>query len=238
MINGFKKADDKVVPRLIAAVSGLEKQGKTSFALSAPGPIIFFNLDYGMEGVIGKYTYLKDIYVKEYRYKRNDTADKYVQLWTGFVTDFYAALKSQARTIIIDTATEAWELLRLARFGKLTQVQPYHYGPVNAEYMALMREGYSYDKNIILLHKLKKQYVNESFSGNYERAGFNNTGFLVQANLEVYRDGLDGPFVLKILDCRQNSSVGGSEVELEDEFTGFPYLAQLVFPNTSEEDWI
>jgi hypothetical protein len=108
---------------------------------------------------------------------------------------------------------------------------------VNAEYMALMREGYSYDKNIILLHKLKKQYVNESFSGKYERAGFNNTGFLVQANLEVYRDGLDGPFVLKILDCRQNSSIGGMEVELEDEFTGFPYLAQLVFPNTSEEDW-
>lgn len=238
MINGFKKATDKIVPRLIASVSGLEKNGKTSFALSAPGPIIYFNLDYGLEGVLCKYTDTKDIYIKEYRFKKAGNPDSYLNLWTGFVNDYYAAMRSQARTIIIDTATEVWELLRLARFGKLAQVQSFHYGPVNAEYMNLIREGYSYDKNVIMLHKLKKQYVNDKFSGNYERAGFSNTGFLVQANLEVYRDGLDGAFFLKVLDCRQNSSLGGMEIELADEFGGFPFLAQMVFPNTTEEDWL
>lgn len=237
MINGFSKVSTKILPRLVASVSGLEKQGKTSFALSAPGPIMYFNLDYGIEGVIHKYAAQKDIYVKEYRFKRNDTPDTYNSLWAGLTNDFYAALKSNARTIVIDTATEAWELLRLARFGKLTQVMPHHYGPVNAEYMTLIREGYSYDKNIILLHKLKKQYVNDSFNGRYERAGFSNTGFLVQANLEVYRDGLDGQFFVRVIDCRQNSQLGGMEFELSDYANGFGFLSQLVFPETTEEDW-
>lgn len=238
MIQGFNKASDKIVPRLIAAVSGLEKQGKSSFALSAPGPIIYFSFDYGLEGVVGKYAKSKDIYVKEYRYRYNDAPDKYSSLWASFATDFNNALKSKARTIAIDTATELWELLRLARFGKVAQVMPYHYAPVSAEYVALMREGLSHDKNVILLHKLKKQYVNDQFSGNYERAGYNGTGFLAQSNLEVYRDGLDGRFYLKILDCRQNSQLGGMEFELNDELSGFGFLAQLVFPDSTEEDWI
>lgn len=237
MIQGFNKISTKITPRLIASVSGLEKQGKTSFALSAPGPIMYFNLDYGDEGIVNRYTDHKDIYTKEYRFRRNDSADKYNTLWCGFTTDFYSAMKSKARTIIIDTATEAWELLRLARFGKLAQVMPHHYGPVNAEYMSLIREGYSYDKNIILLHKLKKQYVDDKFNGKYERAGYNGTGFLVQSNLEVYRDGLDGGFYLKVMDCRQNSMLGGMEFELADQLNGFRFLAQLVFPDTTEEDW-
>ena len=237
MIHGFKKVSSEIKPRLIASVSGKEKHGKTSFALSAPGPIIYFNLDFGQEGVIDKYSGDKDIYEKEYKFTRLETADRYVTLWTGFVTDFRAALQSKARTIIIDTATEAWELVRLARFGKLAQVMPHNYGPVNAEYMGIIREGYSYDKNVILLHKLKKQYVNDMFSGNYERAGFNNTGFLVQTNLEVYRDGLDGGFYLKVLDCRQNSALGGMEFELSDYTNGFGFLAQLVFPDSTEDDW-
>ena len=122
MIHGFKKVSSEIKPRLIASVSGKEKHGKTSFALSAPGPIIYFNLDFGQEGVIDKYSGDKDIYEKEYKFTRLETADRYVTLWTGFVTDFRAALQSKARTIIIDTATEAWELVRLARFGKLAQV--------------------------------------------------------------------------------------------------------------------
>lgn len=237
MINGFSKASNKIIPRLIAAVSGLEKQGKTSFALSAPGPIIYFNFDFGLEGVISKYASDKDIYVKEYRFSRVLTPDKFITLWSGFATDYYNALKSKARTIIIDTATEAWELLRLARFGKLTQVMPFHYGPVSAEYLTLIREGYSYDKNVLLLHKEKKQYVNDKFTGDYERAGFSNTGFLVQSNLEVYREGLDGDFFLKIDDCRQNSALGGMEFPLTDEFSGFSFLCQLIFPDSNEEAW-
>lgn len=237
MIHGFKKVSVEVKPRLIASVSGLEKQGKTSFALSAPGPIMYFNFDFGQEGVIDKYSGAKDIYEKEYKFTKLEAADRFLTLWTSFVTDFKAALQSKARTIVIDTATEAWELIRLARFGKLAQVLPHNYGPVNAEYMSIIREGYTYDKNVILVHKLKKQYIDDKFTGKYERAGFTNTGFLVQTNLEVYRDGLDGEFYLKVLDCRQNSALGGMEFGLSDYSNGFGFLAQLVFPESTEESW-
>lgn len=236
MIHGFKKADTQIKHRMVLSVSGLEKQGKTSFALSAPGPIIYFNFDYGQEGVIHKYSSTKDIYEKGYRFSRIGNQD-YTALWSSFTADLANALKSKARTIVIDTATDAWELLRLARFGKLSQVQSYHYGPVNAEYKLLVQDTLSFDKNVIFLHKLKKRYVDDKFTGEYERAGFSGTGYLVQANLEVFRDGLDGGFYMKVMDCRQNSDLGGLEIELPDCLMGFGFFAQMVFPDTSEEDW-
>lgn len=235
MIHGFKKVPIGVKHRLIASISGLEKQGKTSFALSAPGPIIYFNLDKGEEGVIDKYSCDKEIYQKEYVFSRLGSG--HAPLWTEFVADYYNALKSKARTIIIDTATDAWELIRLARLGKVAQVMPHHYGPVNAEFTLMVKEAFDYDKNVIYLHKFKKQYVNDKFTGNYERAGFSGTGYLVQSNLEVYRDGLDGRFYVKVVDCRQNSDLGGMEIELSDCTTGFGFLAQLIFPDSSVEEW-
>ena len=70
----------------------------------------------------------------------------------------WALAEPAVRTISVDTATELWELLRMARFGKLTQVMPYQYGPVNAEFRSLIRMAYASDKNLILLHKMRKVY--------------------------------------------------------------------------------
>jgi hypothetical protein len=52
---GFSDAVVETPYRLIASVSGKEKTGKTHFALTAPEPIIFFNIDVGTEGVVGKF---------------------------------------------------------------------------------------------------------------------------------------------------------------------------------------
>jgi hypothetical protein len=206
------------------SVSGLEKQGKTHFALTAPGPIAYFGLDIGTEGVIGKFVTNKTIWAMEIIVPMDGVAA--TETWNKFYSTYEAVLNmNDIRTIILDTATEAWELLRLARFGKLTQVMPHHYGPVNAEYRKLIRAAYMSDKNLILLHKMKSVYVNDKRTRDYERAGFSDTGFLVQVNCQIYRDD-DGIFNLYVVDCRQNSELMG-EV-LSGEMCNFPMLASLV----------
>jgi len=237
MIQGFTKATTKILSRLILSVAGQEKQGKSSLALSAPGPIIYFNLDFGLEGVVHKHASTKAIYVKHYTIKRGDSQALYADAWTALKRDYYNALKSTARTVVLDTSTEVWELLRLARFGKLSQVMPHQYGPVNAEFVQMIREAHGYDKNLILLHKMKREYVNDHATGRYERAGYSGVGYLVQANVVVYRDGMDWGFFIRVMDCRQNAMIGGMECPLPDEFSGFSMLAQWVFPDTSEEEW-
>lgn len=236
---GFISAKDRLLqPRIIASISGLEKQGKTHFALTAPGPIAMFSTDIGEEGVIDKFTN-KEVWVMDVAraesYSSKDTATKEFERLKTAYEDLLKG--NDVRTIIFDTATEIWEILRLARFGQLTQIMPYQYGPVNAEYRALIRKAYSYDKNVILLHKMKSQYINDKRTGEYERAGFSDTGFLVQVNAQMYRYSMSdgGEFAIYIVDCRQEPSL--IETELSGEMCNFPTMASLIFPEVDPSNW-
>ena len=243
---GFKKLtpDAKKASRLILAVSGREKQGKTHFSLTVPGPIAYFDLDIGTEGVVEKFVNNgKVIYHNDYNYHiLKDIRSKgpidptpYVEMWEGLKSDFVAVLESnQVKSIIFDTATEIWELLRMSRFGKLTQVMPHNYGPVNAEYRGLLRLAYMSNKNLVLLHKMKAEYVNDKRTGHFERSGFSDTGFMVQVNVRCWRRREDGVFGLTVEDCRQNPDMSG--MELESPMCDFPTVAAMV-TETDTEVW-
>ena len=138
------------------------------------------------------------------------------------------------RTVVADTASEIWELLRLARFGKLSQVMPMHYGPVNAEYKELLRKAANSDKNVILLHRMKSEYVDEKRTGKYERTGFGETGHIVQANLRCYRDS-DNEWHVMVRDCRQNALLAGEE--LVGPMASFPFFASMVYPESDIGEW-
>lgn len=245
---GFTPLDPTIHPRLIMSVGGREKNGKTHFAMTAPGPIALFNLDMGDEGVVHKF--LKDKIIFNYeievpkvklnegvnKAKKNEAAD----IWDKFNAAYAVALK-EARTVVIDTATELWELLRIARFGQLTQVMPYQYGPVNAEFRDVIRAAFkSVGTNVIFLHKVKAVYINDKRTGDYERAGFGDTGYLVQINAMMHRldigaDRNTTDFAIKVEDCRQNANLMGQT--LSGPMCTFPMVAQLALPDTKVEDW-
>ena len=137
--------------RMIVAVDGMEKSGKTNFALTAPGPIAYQSLDIGTEGVIEKFQHQKPIHLAQYRFltEKDDspeiTMKKALPVWETFLTDFRQVMipRLKAGTIktgVWDTGSEIWELQRLARFGKLQQVLPHHYTALNLEYQNLLRE--------------------------------------------------------------------------------------------------
>lgn len=235
--------------RLIVAVDGLEKQGKTNFALTAPGPLAYQNWDIGDEGVVEKFQTHKQIYRADYSITvdKTDTQatimEKMVPEWERCVKDYKLALgglKSGAiRTIIKDTSTEEWEAIRLARLGKLQQVMPHHYVALNSEYRNLIREVFNTPGNMVLLHKLKSEWKEgpggkSNKTGGYERAGYSDTGFLVQVNATAYRDK-EGVFHILVRDCRQNAGCAG--LDLAGDMATFAWLGVHVYPETSLEDW-
>lgn len=250
---GFQRADQPTKKRLIISVSGVEKSGKTHFALSAPPPIGVINLDIGLDGVVQKWQGEREIYVMDVRVnvqelKGVDIKDAASEADKAYkkLVKAYKEVLGDMRSIVWDNATEVWELLRMARFGKLDHVKPHHYAPVNAEYRELLRMAYDQDKtNLILLHKVKDEYANDQRTGKRVRAGFSDTGFLVQCNATAWRDygsKTDGPppvpdcFHLSVDDCRQNAELSGMDISGAD--LNFPALAALIFPDTVEEDWI
>lgn len=243
----FERANEPAKRRLIVAIDGLEKSGKSDFALrDTPAPIAVINTDVGLEGVVQKFQDHKEIYKSDHilNFPIGGDPVKIATManivWAKAKKDFFGALENKKiRTLVVDTATELWELLRLARFGKLTQVMPHHYGPVNAEFRDLINRSYDYDTNVILLHKLKKEYVTGKDgkgnpTGKWERAGFGDTGYRVQVNARTWRD-TDGEFHLLVIDCRQNEEL------FSEDFTApmnsFPFLASMVFPDTTPEEW-
>lgn len=235
---GFSLASEiEVQPRLIISIAGLEKQGKTHFSLTAPGPIAFFSTDIGEEGVITKFND-KEVYIMSIDKIDEDSAEQAPAEYARFKEAYKGMLRgTDVRTIIFDTATEIWEILRMARFGRLTQVMPYQYGPVNAEYRALIRDAYNYNKNLILLHKMKPQYINDKRTGEYDRAGFGDTGFLVQVNTQIYRysQGDGGDFALWIKDCRHNPDL--VDEELSGPMCTFQFLASSIMPDVDPAMW-
>jgi hypothetical protein len=245
----FELVSKRTLRRLIMSARAVEKSGKTHFALTAPDPIAVLNTDIGLEGVVEKFIDSgKTIYATEVRMpllgKKVDqqlVAKEAEERFNILMADFKAALADKTiRTVVFDSATQVWELLRLARFGKLTQVMPQHYTAVNTEYEQLMREAYASDKNLILLHKMKDEWLDNNRTGKKELAGYKDTPFLTQLNVLLTRhdreDGVEGSdFRLKVLDCRQNPEI--NNLVLENENATFPMLGQLIYPDTSAEDW-
>jgi hypothetical protein len=254
---GVRKADNNVYPRLILDLCGRPKQGKTHFALTAPGKILILNTDIGLEGVVHKFTAQKHIEILDFRVPYNMTEacterDRVKNVWK------IGMESGEIRTVIVDTATDLWDLFKIAEFGKLTpggaDVQ-FKWGSVNREYQALLRTAYDTKTvNLILIHQTKKKYIkmpedNQShWNGEYERAGFSKMEYIVQINAEVYRDH-DKVFHIKIDDCRQNPDMAGEDypsMDIEDitlrkmiseQQVTFSFLAQMALPETSSEDW-
>lgn len=249
--SGFTKADPTVKKRLLMSVVGREKSGKTHFALTAPAPIVMFGIDIGCEGVVRKFISEKlildspDIQVPSVTDYKDDDAlcKKAAEEWGKFLSAYDQALRApEIRTIILDTATEFWDLLRLARFGKLSEVPPSMYQKVNPEFKAVIRKAHDTMKNLILLHHMSPIYIGRNRTDKWERQGFSKTGALVQ--VEVLLEHLEArpperPEALhqtKITLCRHDPLLEGTT--LQEPIATFPFVAATVMPESKYEEWI
>jgi hypothetical protein len=175
------------------------------------------------------------------------TADSANRIWEKFLERYQYALEHY-RSIVIDTGTELWELHRLARFGKLEQVKPHHYGPVNAEHRELFRMAYDTDVNLVYIQKMKDEYVNDQRTGRLKTAGFSDAPYQSQVNVRLgrVREEESGTvlFSATVESSGPESPWGGCRLNPDAEgliFTqpdcGFADVAQAILSDSDPKDW-
>jgi len=118
-------------------------------------------------------------------------------------------------------------MVRIAMLGKLTQVMPNQYGPVNAEFRHIFNLAKQSNANLLINHRMNDEYVNDKPTGRLKRAGFRNTAYEVQVNLRSSKKGSD--FQIQIIDCRHDPGLDGTMIEPPT----FERLQQMVFTNNN-----
>lgn len=263
---GFVAPNSAIIPRLTVCTTAGEKLGKTHWAMTAPGPIAVISSDTGTREVVerfiretGKRIVLCQLTAATalLEAKRGDQG---TGEWQRAKDAIYSVVADPSiRTLVIDTATEIWELCRLSAFGKLAQVKPQHYAIPNGEFRNLLK--YCYEAraglNAIWIHKHKKEYKgnvkddSSNWTGKYERSGMADVPFLVDVVGVQYKrverddDNLSHLyFGMRIEDSRLRPEyVVGIEFESEAGMAGgvdncsFPALAQTVWPQTNAQYW-
>lgn len=240
---GFVSTLPKTKHRVIMATDGREKSGKTRFALTAPPPIIFLNFDHGLEGPLEEEFGNKVMAFKSFDsqldYGKLPTVKQAEGVWMDFANAYMAALNTPGvRSIIVDTFSDAWDWARLMHFGKFSPVLPNHYTEVNDITKRLVMQAHNYNVNVIFIHKQKEDWKDNKPTGNYKREGIKHMGYAVHVNATHTRTLVNGvnKWGLSIADARQNIDLAG--MTLEDGQVTFPYLAEMLFPKTTEKDWV
>jgi hypothetical protein len=264
-------SDEATVPRIVVCSAALEKMGKTYFAFTAPGPIGVLTTDAGTRETMlsfsrtgKKFLFRTVASAKELSRSGGNVQAKAEEEWNSARDAMKALVEDPTvRTIVTDTATELWELCRLARFGKLSQVMPHHYGPVNDEYRkSIMKLPYERPGlNCVFIHKLKKQYATnregkDAWNGKYERSGMGDAGYIADLVLEHTRDTIAPDVASACVHCQQYHANNGSRVlfgvkildsrlqamslvgeHLTGDECNFPFLGLMCWPDTDASYW-
>jgi len=235
--------------RMIVRIGGQEKDGRTSFGLSAPGPIAFFNLNNRAEHVIDKFIEKKEIYVFDYNKLLAKEKKDWEDQWKMFEEDFLRSVDHpNIRSLVWDTENDSWEIRRLAAFGRESSI-PTAYNPLNKDMRNLFERVNESDKNLIVVSEMKKKYVSKitvgrdgtprelsSWDGEtYEMGGWSNVGHKVQVNLRARFNQEDCEFGIEVLNCGINPTITGNVYS--GVVCNFPMLAIDVFPDSDLEDW-
>jgi hypothetical protein len=213
--------------------------GKTSLALTAPGPIALIHAAEKIDGIVQKQIALgKDIRLYDFSGIYGGTAEEIAAEASASFRALKAAIEDSwgwARTVVIDTHTEMWELIRLARFGKLSQVMPHHYGPVNAEWLGIFKAfRRQANTNLIIIGHMRERYRNDKPTGIMEPAGQKQMSYLADVILKMGRNKqLD--FTGLMEKAWWNATIEG--LELENEMLDFATVMGLVTEEDPEE-WL
>ena len=206
---GWTKA--AAVPRrLVCSIEGLDKTGKSHLAMSAPGPIVYVDLDVGTEGVIQKCQQDYLIYKVEQPKRLGSSSelmDKFKDVWSDVQTQVASALSIGSGTLVIDTFTEVYDICRLAHFGKMAQVQPHQYSVCYADMREIIRLANASKMNVILLHRMGADFN----TGELTFQGWKQVPSEVQAVLRTQRSDTDsGPvFSAEVRTCRHKPEMMG-----------------------------
>lgn len=252
----FVKAGEDVRHRIIAASFGEVGTGKTTWWLGAPAPIFVQSFDKGLEGVVEESASLKDIRVAEYELMNPDGTEldqeRGIEVRDQFIEDYEEALKI-ARTIVWDKETDVFDCFKYAEQGSVygdSGTKPMDWDRLKARIRRLINMAKATDVNLGLIQGMKNEWGKGATNANTGKKGIVQTGnrvrkgmddieALVHINIEHIRvPGGDGEPSKFLLNIGKSRGPGSKDVQ-DQQFEGltFAEFAQLVFPESSEEDW-
>lgn len=253
----FVKAGEDVRHRIIAASYGEVGTGKTTWWLGAPAPIFIQSFDRGLEGVVESFAKDKDIRVAEYELMNPDGSeldqDRGIEVRDKFIEDYEYALK-HARTIVWDKETDVYDAFKYAEQGSVygdSGTKPLDWDRLHARLRRLINMAKATDVNFGLIQGMKNEWgkggVNQNTgkkgivaTGGRVRKGMADVDALVHINIEHVRvPGADGEPSKFVLNVGKSRGPGSKDVQDQQfENLTFAEFAQLVFPESSEEDWL
>lgn len=221
-------------------VYGETGTGRTSFALHAPGPIALAHTAEKIDGIIQPFAAKKTIKTLNFGGVFSGTKEQISQaanaIWMNFLAKWNVAMDDWAKTVIMDTGTEGWELIRLARFGELNPQGRTDalYGKVNAEWCSPFKRFRWQDRcNVITIHQAKDEYVDKrgpngktvsSRTGRTIHAGMKQMRYMADVVVRMERE--DGVVAAIIEKGWYNGGVIGEK--LYDEDATFPRVMALI----------
>jgi hypothetical protein len=238
--------------RLIGLSVGEPGSRKTSFWLEAPGPIVVFSMDRGLEGVIDRIlrdSPDKDVYVKEYDWFPSEEAFTMedAQAIREELTADHEHAVAHARTIIWDKEGDIWSLFRYAEFGNndgKINGTPLNYPALNQRYRRLINLAKSTSVNFGCIEGMKDEWgksVNKktgaqgaAATGNRIRVGFNELDGLV--HLQLTHTGLS-PADWGIAVGKSRGPGGHAVAGQNIGNCTFQEFSCLVFPDSDISEW-
>lgn len=266
--DGFQQPKNRY-RRIMIGTEGGANTGKSEFILSGPPPGIVLSLSRDHEAMLENpnppETRGADFLWHPVRLPLVQAQQAtYQDLWKNY-RDFYNKMlaNADARTVAVDSDTDAFDLQLLAEFGRLDKIMPRTRGPLNAAKKLLIAKAFESGKVCIFTHKLKKQYedlidpstgkqliddqgeVKREWFGKYQRAGFGEYEYLFQIQLRhLYKPAtwnarlqrnIPHQWGIQILMCKSNRELEGEQLWGSD--CNLPSLLQLVYPHIPLTEW-
>ena len=157
-------------------------------------------------------------------------------VWERFVKD-YRYCVDNFRSVVVDTPSELLDVRKLAEFGRNTQILQIYYGGFYADLRWMVKYATDHMANVNFVHRMKKEYRDDKWSGDYELEGWRGMVFEAPIYVEHNRDDESGVFTTTIKECSPNSMLVGTVLRSDEDENDFATLATRIFTDTNKEDW-
>lgn len=194
------------------------------------------------------------------RRKQEEIADTVksaaTEVFAQFSEDYDKALESGG-TVVWDTASEVYVLVRLAILGRIKQIPAIYYDKVNKTMDSMINKAVfnPAGTSLVMLHKLKDEWLKDDEgkngrTGRMERAGYPDVEYPAHAMVRLYNKGgrsdpdrlprsphpvpqIPGEWHMRILKCNAKGELVGKDYLIDDQMMGFTILGQEIYG----EDW-
>ena len=221
------------------ATMAQQKRGKSRWAFTAPKPLAYLQWDNNYEHVLAwaRKEYGKDK-IKHLSYRPDPRADAkaaHRAEWERFLKDYDYCVRN-FKSVVVDTMSEVNDARKVSEFGRTLQIMNIFYGSFYSDYRWMVRHALDNDANVIFVHRMKDEYLNNERTGGLKLEGWAGIAYEAQVLLEHRRDD-EGVFVSTIRECAQDAMLNGMEFSSEDDENDFAHLAQRIYPESDLDDW-